>query len=300
MSKSIEDYKTELMQYYAAHRALPVAARPVRPIGDGEITNAQNMTGNGDTQNTGDSQSTDNSRNNGSERNTDGGRNNGNAGSNFSNRSTFSGQDTAERQNTADDQSRTEKRENADDRFSLSGAQNELPRPDAQIEYDTRREHEGKGVAPPSIPEGEYTRKQTVTDYEPPKAPEKGQMGEGSLVVFVTHSRGLYPVENATVRVAKKSGEPIVTERTDSSGKTPPLTLPAPSKIYSETPGENAADVSEGYDVRIDADGFVSVIIQGVPIFDGVKTLQPIDLVSLSAAPGPGPTVIKCNNSYTL
>lgn len=298
MSKSIEDYKTELMQYYAAHRALPVAARPVRPIGDGEVANAQNLTGNGDTQNTGDSRSTDNGRNNGSERNDDG-RSIGNAESNFSNRSTFSGQDAAG-QNTAGDQSRTEDRENADDRFLLNGAQNELPRPDAQIEYDTRREHGGKGVAPPSIPEGEYTRKQTVTDYKPPKAPEKGQMGEGSLVVFVTHSRGLYPVENATVKVAKENGEPIVTERTDSSGKTPPLTLPAPSKIYSETPGENAADVLEGYDVRIDADSFVSVIIQGVPIFDGVKTLQPIDLVSLSAAPGPGPTVIKFNNSYTL
>lgn len=296
MSKSIEDYKTELMQYYAAHRALPVAARPVRPIGDGEITNAQNMTGTGDTQNA-DNRNTDKGRNNGSERNADDSRGIGNPESNFSSQSTFSGQDAA-RQNTADDQSSAERREN--DEFLLRGSKNELPRPDAQIEYDTRREHEGKGVAPPSIPEGEYTRKQTETDYKPPEAPEKGQMGEGSLVVFVTHSRGLYPVENATVRVAKKSGEPIVTERTDSSGKTPPLTLPAPSKIYSETPGENADDVLEGYDVRIDADGFVSVIIQGVPIFDGVKTLQPINLVFLSAAPGPGPTVIKFNNSYTL
>ena len=262
MSKSINDYKSELMQYYAAHRVLPVAARPIRPEKD-EMSKSENLSKITESE----SKQTDNYRENQQESN------------------------NIESPRDASNISRPER---------STPAQSSLPRPDTQIEDDTRRERTNESADMTYFPREGSKQNQEVTDYKPPKPLPKGRMGEGSLVIIVTHSKGLYPVENALVRVTKNDGEPIISERTDSSGKTPPLSLPAPSKIYSEAPGESSSDVLEGYNVRIDADGFVSVIIEGVPVFDGVKTLQPMDLVSISAAPGPGPTVIKFNNSYTL
>ncbi len=123
--------------------------------------------------------------------------------------------------------------------------------------------------------------------------------GSGTLVVELTHSKGLFPVVNAKVCVIDMSGRNIGCKQTDSSGKTEEWRLPAPPKANSETP-DNPGDVSAFYNIRVDASGYVPVIIEGVPIFDGIRTLQPLDMFFLGAAQSSEPQVIKFNNSYTL
>lgn len=124
-------------------------------------------------------------------------------------------------------------------------------------------------------------------------------MGSGTLVVELTHSKGLFPVVNAQVCLSDMNGRPIGCNRTDNSGKTEEWRLPAPPRANSETPND-PNNVSAFYNIRVDAEGYVPVIIEGVPIFDGVRTLQPLDMFFLGAAESNEPQVIKFNNSYTL
>lgn len=123
--------------------------------------------------------------------------------------------------------------------------------------------------------------------------------GSGTLIVELTHSKGLFPVVNARVCVSDMAGRNLGCKQTDSSGKTEEWRLSAPPKANSETPGD-PNDVSAFYNIRIDANGYVPIIIEGVPIFDGVRTLQPLDMFFLGAAGSSEPQVIKFNNSYTL
>ena len=124
--------------------------------------------------------------------------------------------------------------------------------------------------------------------------------GAGRLSVFVTHSGGLYPVVNADVTVSDQVGNIFAKQKTNISGKTPEIELPAPSKMYSETPGPNIKDVAAFYNVRIDAEGFVSAILEGIPIFDGILSNQAYDMTYLSAANDTRPQVIRFSNQNTL
>lgn len=124
--------------------------------------------------------------------------------------------------------------------------------------------------------------------------------GTGRLSVFVTHSGGLYPIVNADVTVSDSGGKIFAKQKTDISGKTPVINLPAPSKIYSEAPGPNIKDVASFYNVRIDADGFVSVILEGLPIFDGILSNQGYDMTYLAAADDDRPQVVRFSNQNIL
>ena len=124
--------------------------------------------------------------------------------------------------------------------------------------------------------------------------------GKGGLMVALTHSRGTYPVEGASVSVLDKNGRVIDREVTDNSGKTTRLLLPAPSKILSEAPGESYSNVAAFYDLKIEAENFVPVTIKGVPIFDGVNTTQPLDLTYTASAASNQPIVISFSNTNTL
>ncbi len=153
-------------------------------------------------------------------------------------------------------------------------------------------------VRPPEVDENIGTRPTLQLPEEIVPEPES-YTGRGGLTIALTHSRGLYPVSGANVTVLQ-GDRTIEREVTDLSGKTGRIMLPAPSKIYSESPGENYRDVAAFYDIRIDADGFLPVRIEGVPIFDGVNTTQPLDLTYIAAAGNNQPITIKFDNSYTL
>lgn len=101
----------------------------------------------------------------------------------------------------------------------------------------------------------------------------------GTLLFQVTGGQGAVPIAGATVVISKAlpNGHTLsVTTTTDESGKTSEFSLPAPDRDKSQTPG--GTDVFAVYDALISAPGTVSVMVQDIPIFDGVTTIQPIDL----------------------
>ena len=108
--------------------------------------------------------------------------------------------------------------------------------------------------------------------------------GQGRLVVDVTTIRGLYPVKNALITVFKGSAdnmEVIAKLNTDESGKTPAFTLPAPPAVLTESP-ENTVRPYAFYNILTEADGFINNINYNAAIFDGITSLQSVNLVPRS------------------
>ena len=105
--------------------------------------------------------------------------------------------------------------------------------------------------------------------------------GFGTLVFQVTGGQGAFPVPNATINITHSPDERLgiaITVRTDESGKTEPLSLPAPSRELSQSP--NNGMVYAVYQAEILADGYLPAEIRDLPVFDGITTIQPVNLTT--------------------
>ena len=106
--------------------------------------------------------------------------------------------------------------------------------------------------------------------------------GTGYLKVRVTTGDNALPIENATVTVSKGSGsakELINKQSTDKNGETQQISLPAPPKELSQTPGNT--NTYSKYNVRVDYTGYYSVENIDVPVFDGQLSIQPTQMIPL-------------------
>lgn len=123
------------------------------------------------------------------------------------------------------------------------------------------------------MPENNQTNAQADTSYL------------GQLQVNVTSTLGLIPIQDATVTISY-TGVPDVTVerlRTDSSGQTEVIELPAPPLEYSMEPEQPVQPYSE-YNIQVDAPGYESVLISGTEILPDVTALQPVQMAPLQTA----------------
>lgn len=101
----------------------------------------------------------------------------------------------------------------------------------------------------------------------------------GTLIFQVTGGQGAFPVPGATILLTKQLNDQqrlSVTVITDESGKTQPISLPAPSRELSQRPGNGI--VFATYQAEISAPGYVTTEIRDLPVFDGITTIQPVNL----------------------
>lgn len=106
--------------------------------------------------------------------------------------------------------------------------------------------------------------------------------GTGYLKVRVTAADNALPIGGASVTVTKGNGtntELINKQTTNNSGETEQISLPAPPKELSQTPGNT--NTYAKYNVRVDYVGYYSVENIDVPVFDGQLSIQPTQLVPL-------------------
>ncbi len=108
--------------------------------------------------------------------------------------------------------------------------------------------------------------------------------GQGYLQIEVTTANGAVPVNDAAV---------IVTERingmdsligmavTNADGATPVIPLAAPPRSLSGAPEPTERPFSE-YNISVYKKGFYSVPQLTVPIFDTIKSIQPVSLIPLA------------------
>ncbi len=117
----------------------------------------------------------------------------------------------------------------------------------------------------------------------PPKAPQMNDTGMGGVVVRVTTASGAIPLEDALVTVREyrsgSGGDIVATLRTNSSGLTEKISLPAPPRSMSLSPGNGKSYSS--YIIQVDKDGYNMQQYIHVPIFDGIIAVQNADLVPL-------------------
>lgn len=112
--------------------------------------------------------------------------------------------------------------------------------------------------------------------------------GTGYIKAEVTTGRGAVPIENAVVLITKKeNGKTYLLKMliSDESGSTETVALPAPNVSFSETPDPTEKPFANYY-ISAYADGFYAENDMEVPVFSGVKSIQPIALIPRSSDDG--------------
>ena len=108
----------------------------------------------------------------------------------------------------------------------------------------------------------------------------------GTIKTQVFTARGAYPVEQAQVDLYKvfPEGDYLISRQyTDRSGQVNPVTVPVYQRSLSESPGDSTPYVS--YRVAVTHPGFADVVIEQVPVFEGVTSLQSVNLIPMAATP---------------
>lgn len=114
---------------------------------------------------------------------------------------------------------------------------------------------------------------------------EARNTSNGFLKVQVYSAQGAFPLKDARVVISKEldSQQKIFYEMvTDESGITQPVSLPAPDASHSFV--VDGMRPYENYNIEVSKDGFQTSLREGLPIFPGVVSLQPIQLRPLLAS----------------
>lgn len=145
------------------------------------------------------------------------------------------------------------------------------------MKYKARPIEEEKSV--PAISGAVTESKPPAAEREKDSSVPSANTQTGYLKVMVTLADKSMPIEGASVLVTENDdGKQILRYFgfTNESGETPTIPLPAPPVENSEAPkGKNVYAV---YDIRTDAPGYRTVINRGVPIFEGITSIQNVQL----------------------
>ncbi len=108
-------------------------------------------------------------------------------------------------------------------------------------------------------------------------------IGRGLLTVAVRTAGLALPVCGAMVTVteAEAMSPPLRVLVTDDSGRTAPLELPAPQAEGSLTPGAAVRPYAI-YRILVEKEGYYPHENEQVPVFAGVASLQPAELIPLA------------------
>ena len=118
-----------------------------------------------------------------------------------------------------------------------------------------------------------------------PQYSDVGYTGTGYLVVRATTASEALPLAGAVVSVygdIDGFSSLIARLQTGKDGLTPKIALLAPPRALSESPG-NKDRAYATYNVSVRMDGFSPLALRSVPIFDGITSVQPADLIPLAA-----------------
>ena len=114
-----------------------------------------------------------------------------------------------------------------------------------------------------------------------PQYDSLGYTGTGYLVVRVSTASGALPLPGATVliRGSEENFSAVIARLTSGEdGLTPKIALLTPPRSLSQTPSQTAKPYAS-YNVEVYLDGYHSLSAQNVPIFDGITSIQPADLI---------------------
>lgn len=103
----------------------------------------------------------------------------------------------------------------------------------------------------------------------------------GTLIVNTSVAGGALPLPDTVVRIIGTDEENKLTEYsviTDIDGVTSSISLPAPSRTLSESPGASGQSYAL-YNIEVSAPGYYTKRIFDVAVFEGVETLQSVNMI---------------------
>lgn len=106
----------------------------------------------------------------------------------------------------------------------------------------------------------------------------------GTIIVNVSTTNARIPVEGSTVLFWEQNppGSLLGLRMTDSSGITPPLTVPTVDSSFSQSPSPQQIPWT-GLNIRIEHPAFERLLLEGVQVFPGITTIQNVSLLPLKA-----------------
>ena len=120
----------------------------------------------------------------------------------------------------------------------------------------------------------------------PEEGPEQDRelrdTGYGTMIVRVYTAREALPVYDALVLISRDLGGQITLHRmtrTDISGNTEEIRLPAPPAELSEEPGNT--DPFAAYTIQVSKPGYYTAEYRQVPVFACITSVQPVELMPL-------------------
>ncbi len=105
--------------------------------------------------------------------------------------------------------------------------------------------------------------------------------GEGYLIFNVTSASRAIPIEGASIHITGADTQNLDVEyriTTNKSGASETIALKAPSKNISLSPG--APYGYARYNAEVTKEGYYTQRFSGMPVFDGVTSIQPVLLVA--------------------
>lgn len=102
----------------------------------------------------------------------------------------------------------------------------------------------------------------------------------GYLTVSVRTAGGALPISRAIVTVKDENEALLAVFFTDENGNTPTLKVLAPPLSNTQSPGSGPAFFN--YNIDTDKVGYKSVRNVSVPVYSGVTSIQPVELVPVS------------------
>jgi len=127
-----------------------------------------------------------------------------------------------------------------------------------------------------------------------------GNRKKGFLRIWATTAGQSLPVQGVPIRIYDESGKLIHVLRTGEGGLTPTVELAAPPAAESLSPGGNSRPYTS-YTVVAEMPGFQPVRDLTVPIFDGITSVQPLQLLPASGGGETGntpPVLLYPENMY--
>lgn len=119
--------------------------------------------------------------------------------------------------------------------------------------------------------------------------PDMADTGIGRLIFRVSTASGAIPLEGARVIVRSKGeeddpqrGNALAVMYSDRNGRTEVMSLPTVPRSLSLTPRNgDAPPPFLCYDAEVTLAGYRTVNFVCIPIFDGITSVQPADMVPL-------------------
>ena len=105
----------------------------------------------------------------------------------------------------------------------------------------------------------------------------------GNIRIRTFTAAGALPTDGVLVKIygtGDYNKDVVYSLLTDENGITSEVSLPAPPKVYSSSPGAVEIPYSV-YNVELVKDGYYPKRIDNVPIFNGINAVLPIEMIPL-------------------